>query len=129
VLVAAGAEKTTDVVIADADEVGEVGAELVGDHVVPCVRVVAVIEVALMQHEIGPFRRDEPQDRAGAFAEALVGDKRYGHGLRRCQAVGLGRRKLRERHAGGGHDSAKPGEKRPNARLYHPRCSNRGPSP
>jgi hypothetical protein len=38
-----------------------------------------------MQHEIGPFRRDEPQDRAGVFAKSLVGDKRHGHGLWRCR--------------------------------------------
>jgi hypothetical protein len=112
-------------VIADADEVREIGAELVGDQVVPGIRVVVVIEIALMQHEIGPFRRDEPQDRAGVFAKSLVGDKRHGHGLWRCRAVGLGPRK---RHPGGAQDSDKPGEKRPNARLYHPMRSNPGPS-
>jgi hypothetical protein len=89
-LIAVRAEKATDVVISDAREIGEIGAKNIRDQFVPGVRVAAIIEIALMKHEIGALRLDEPQNRAGAVAQTLVGDERDSHRSRQLGAIGPG---------------------------------------
>ncbi|MDX1575714.1 MAG: hypothetical protein R3285_05950, partial [Kiloniellales bacterium] len=69
-----------------------------------------------MKHQIGPFRRNEPQNRAGAFSQSLVGDKCHGHGMRRRRVIGFGRL---ERHGGGNDRSDEPGQGGPNAHFGH----------
>ena len=82
VLIALGAVPAV-IVIAHRDENREIGAEDRGDHRVPGDRVVLVIQISEMEHEIGVLRLDHLQDGAGFLGQALVADEGDGHRLQR----------------------------------------------
>jgi hypothetical protein len=69
-LVAAGSVPPGDVVITDADEVGEVGAEHVVDLLDPGLRIVIVIEVPLMHDGVGALVLDELEHGARTVERA-----------------------------------------------------------
>ena len=82
VLIALGAVPAV-VVIAHRDENREIGAEDLGDHRVPGDRVVLVVQISEMEHEIGVLRLDHLQNGAGLLGQALVADEGDGHRLQR----------------------------------------------
>ena len=80
-LVAVGIIKAPDVVIPDARELGKFVAKSIRDHSVPGARVISIIEIALMEHQIGTLGLDQLQNGAGPVAYALVPDNRHGQWL------------------------------------------------
>ncbi len=85
-LVAANALPLARVVVTDAHEVGEVGAQDVVDLLLPGRRVVQVVEVALVHDGVGALVLYQLEDRPGAVGlagglPALVADEGDDDGL------------------------------------------------
>lgn len=67
------------IMITDGSEIREILAQDLGDHSIPCIGIVFVIEVPLMQHHVCAPRLDHFQHGAGVLTGSLIADKGNSH--------------------------------------------------